>query len=39
MEKVVQLFESFKTIFYFNFFEIGKAIFHIIQSLKGFEVV
>jgi hypothetical protein len=39
MGKVVYHFESFKTIFYFKFFELGKAIFEIGQSLKGLEVV
>jgi hypothetical protein len=27
MDKVVHLFESFKTIFYFKFFGLGKTIF------------
>jgi hypothetical protein len=37
MEKVVHPFESFKTIFYFNFL-LGKAILDR-SSLKRFEVV
>jgi hypothetical protein len=39
MEQVVHLFESFKTIFYFKFFRIEKAVFWISQNLEGFEVV
>jgi hypothetical protein len=31
MEKVVQLFEIFKTIFYFKFFELGKAVFGMVK--------
>jgi hypothetical protein len=27
MEKVVHLFKSLKTIFYFKFFRLGKAVF------------
>jgi hypothetical protein len=34
MEKVVHLFDSFKTIFYFNFFGIGKAIFGLVNVLN-----
>jgi hypothetical protein len=29
MEEVVIFFKSFKTIFYFNFFDLGKALFWI----------
>jgi hypothetical protein len=31
MEKVVHLFESFKTIFYIKFFGLGKAIFEYVK--------
>jgi hypothetical protein len=39
MDKVVHLFESLKTIFYFYFFGLGKAIFGSFKVLKVFEVV
>jgi hypothetical protein len=38
MEKVVHLFKTFKTIFYFNFSEHGKVLFPIGQSLEIFEL-
>jgi hypothetical protein len=31
MEKVVHLLESIKTIFYFKFFGLGKAIFRLVK--------
>jgi hypothetical protein len=31
MEKVVHLFKIFKTIFYFNILEFGKAIFGLVK--------
>jgi hypothetical protein len=34
MEKVFHLFESFKTIFLFKFFELGKAIFKGVKILN-----
>jgi hypothetical protein len=34
MEKVVHLFERFKTIFYFKFFRLGKAIFRLVKVYK-----
>jgi hypothetical protein len=34
MEKVVHLFESFKTIFLFNFFYLGKAIFEVVKNMN-----
>jgi hypothetical protein len=36
IEKVVNLFDTFKTIFYFKNFELGKVIFLGRQSLKQF---
>jgi hypothetical protein len=34
MEKVVHLFESFKTRFYFKFFRLGKVIFGLVKIWK-----
>jgi hypothetical protein len=34
MEKVVHLFEIFKTIFYFKFFRLGKAVFGSVKYWK-----
>jgi hypothetical protein len=34
MEKVVHLFEIFKTIFYFKIFGLGKAIFGLVKVWK-----
>jgi hypothetical protein len=34
MEKVVHLFESFKTIFYFKIFKLGKAVFGSVNIWK-----
>jgi hypothetical protein len=31
MEKVVHLFEIFKTIFYFNFSELGNVLFRLVE--------
>jgi hypothetical protein len=42
MEKVVHLFESFKNIFYFKKFGLGKAIFEsvkVCEVLKQFEFI
>jgi hypothetical protein len=37
MEEVVPFFKSFRTIFYFKILKLGKVLFCISQSLKGFE--
>jgi hypothetical protein len=34
MEKVVQHFKSFKTIFLFKYFELRKAIFEAVKNLN-----
>jgi hypothetical protein len=34
MEKAVYLFKSFKTIFYFKFFRLGKAAFGLVKVWK-----
>jgi hypothetical protein len=34
MDKVVHLFESLKTIFYFKFFGVGKAVFGSVEIWK-----
>jgi hypothetical protein len=37
MEKVVHLFEIFKTIFLFKIFELGKAIFEAVENSNDFN--
>jgi hypothetical protein len=36
MDKVVHLFESLKTMFYFKFFRLGKVVF---ESVKVWKVL
>jgi hypothetical protein len=38
METVVPFFKFFTTIFYFNFFEVGKALFGSNKVLNEFEL-
>jgi hypothetical protein len=38
MEKVVPLFNPFKTIFYFNFYEQGKVLFESIKVWRGLKL-
>jgi hypothetical protein len=37
IEKVVHLFKSFKTIFFFIFFELGQGIFGVVKVLSNLE--
>jgi hypothetical protein len=38
IEKVVPFFKTFTTIFYFKFFELGKALFGLNKILKEFKL-
>jgi hypothetical protein len=39
MEKVVHIFEAFKTIFYLHFFELKKVLFELLKILKFIDIV
>jgi hypothetical protein len=39
MQKVVHLLEIFKTIFYFNFFELGRVLFELVKNSNEFKIL
>jgi hypothetical protein len=39
MQKVVHLLKVFKTIFYFNFFELGRVLFELVKNSNEFKIL